>query len=256
MLSRYGISGIGGIDTRRLTRLLRDTGAMPGAFGTADEAIAARRGGRRAGHRRHRSRRRGHHDAPYAVHAVGAGDAADRRLRLRHQAHDPAPPRRARHGRGGARRRRRPPRCWLASPTACSCPTARATRRWSATRSTRSRELLGQVPIFGICLGHQLLSRALGGETFKLPFGHHGGNHPVRHEPPGTSRSPARTTTSASTPTSLAGKVDGHPRQPQRQHQRGHAGARRRRRSACSTTPRPGPGRTTSQYLFDDVRRA
>lgn len=38
MLRRYGISGIGGIDTRRLTRLLRDTGAMPGAFGTADEA--------------------------------------------------------------------------------------------------------------------------------------------------------------------------------------------------------------------------
>ena len=34
--------------------------------------------------------------------------------------------------------------------------------------------------MFGICLGHQLLARALGAETFKLPFGHHGGNHPVR----------------------------------------------------------------------------
>ena len=41
--------------------------------------------------------------------------------------------------------------------------------------------LLGAVPIFGICLGHQLLAATLGGETFKLPFGHHGGNHPVRH---------------------------------------------------------------------------
>ncbi len=40
--------------------------------------------------------------------------------------------------------------------------------------------LLGEVPVFGICLGHQLLAAALGGETFKLPFGHHGGNHPVR----------------------------------------------------------------------------
>jgi len=38
------------------------------------------------------------------------------------------------------------------------------------------------LPIFGICLGHQLLGRALGGETFKLPFGHHGANHPVFRE--------------------------------------------------------------------------
>jgi carbamoyl-phosphate synthase small subunit len=40
--------------------------------------------------------------------------------------------------------------------------------------------LLGRVPLFGICLGHQLLALALGLETFKLPFGHRGANHPVR----------------------------------------------------------------------------
>ena len=41
------------------------------------------------------------------------------------------------------------------------------------------RELLGKVPIFGICLGHQIMGLALGGKTFKLPFGHHGCNQPV-----------------------------------------------------------------------------
>jgi carbamoyl-phosphate synthase small subunit len=42
------------------------------------------------------------------------------------------------------------------------------------------KELIGKVPIFGICLGQQMLGQALGGETFKLKFGHHGGNHPVK----------------------------------------------------------------------------
>jgi carbamoyl-phosphate synthase small subunit len=40
-------------------------------------------------------------------------------------------------------------------------------------------KLIGQKPIFGICLGHQLLTHALGGSTFKLPFGHRGANQPV-----------------------------------------------------------------------------
>ncbi len=46
--------------------------------------------------------------------------------------------------------------------------------------------LAGEKPIFGICLGHQILSLAMGAKTYKLKFGHRGGNHPVRNEQNGT----------------------------------------------------------------------
>jgi carbamoyl-phosphate synthase small subunit len=47
------------------------------------------------------------------------------------------------------------------------------------------RDMMGRVPVFGICLGHQLCGLALGGKTYKLKFGHHGGNHPVRNNTTG-----------------------------------------------------------------------
>lgn len=43
------------------------------------------------------------------------------------------------------------------------------------------KNLIGKIPLFGICLGHQLLALALGGKTYKLKFGHHGANHPVKN---------------------------------------------------------------------------
>ena len=68
--------------------------------------------------------------------------------------------------------------------------------------------LLGEVPIFGICLGHQLLSRALGGSTFKLPFGHHGGNHPVRHEATGRIEITSQNHNFCVDPESLGGRAE------------------------------------------------
>lgn len=46
---------------------------------------------------------------------------------------------------------------------------------------TACKQLLGKLPMFGICMGHQVLGQALGGRTYKMKFGHHAGNHPIRH---------------------------------------------------------------------------
>ena len=63
----------------------------------------------------------------------------------------------------------------------CCCPTALATPSLSQEVIENVRGLVSSgVPLFGICLGHQLLGLGVGGQTFKLKFGHHGGNQPVK----------------------------------------------------------------------------
>ena len=103
------------------------------------------------------------------------------------------------------------------------------------------RDLLwADVPVFGICLGHQLMASALGGSTFKLPFGHHGGNHPVKRLRDGAVEITSQNHSYAVAEGSVARRRR-HPRQPQR---RGHRGPRLPRRAGVQrpVPPRGGPG--------------
>ena len=105
--------------------------------------------------------------------------------------------------------------------------------------------------MFGICLGHQLLGRALGGETVKLPFGHHGGNHPVRHLATGHVEITSQNHNFAVAADSLAGRAevthvnlnDGTVE-----------GLRVRDAPAFSVQyhPEAGPGPHDARYLFDE----
>jgi carbamoyl-phosphate synthase small subunit len=181
MLRRYGISGIGGVDTRRLTRLLRDTGAMPGAFGTAPESTLRAAAQAERGTDGVDLVSQVTTPEPYTVGSgerlIVAYDFGIKHSILRDLA--------------GLGTVRVVPAGTSASdvlamgPAGVFLSNGPGDPAMAAGPVEAIRSLLGEVPVFGICLGHQLLSRALGGETFKLPFGHHGGNHPVRHEATG-----------------------------------------------------------------------
>ncbi len=68
-----------------------------------------------------------------------------------------------------------------------------------------AQKCVGKMPIFGICLGHQILGLALGGKTYKLKFGHHGGNHPVMNLDTGKVEITAQNHGFAVDPTSIPG---------------------------------------------------
>jgi carbamoyl-phosphate synthase small subunit len=105
--------------------------------------------------------------------------------------------------------------------------------------------------VFGICLGHQLLGRALGGETFKLPFGHHGGNHPVQQLSSGHVEITSQNHNFAVAADSLAGIVDvTHVNL----NDGTNEGMRARDAQAFSVQyhPEAGPGPHDASYLFDE----
>jgi carbamoyl-phosphate synthase small subunit len=182
-LERHGIPALTGVDTRRLTRHVRQAGAVPCAFGTAPEHELREAAGRAVGTdgldfvsgvtRGATTVLQG--DGPLRMVAydfgvkatmvrllatlgtvivVPAATTADEVLSLE------------------------PDGVFLSNgpgdPAALPGPTAAVAG------------LVGRIPIFGICLGHQILATAMGGSTYKLPFGHHGANHPVKHLATGT----------------------------------------------------------------------
>jgi carbamoyl-phosphate synthase small subunit len=175
-LRRLGVPAIAGVDTRRLTRHIREAGSMPCAFGTAPEdllrGVAASTPGtdgqdlvaQVSTSRPYRAGR-----GQLRVVAYDFGIKASLLERLARRAQVEVVP-----ASTGAEEvlARQPDGVFLSNgpgdPSAVSY----------AIEAVEG--LLGRVPVFGVCLGHQLLALALGGRTFKLDFGHHGGNHPVR----------------------------------------------------------------------------
>jgi carbamoyl-phosphate synthase small subunit len=175
-LRRHGVPGIAGIDTRRLTRHIRDAGAMPGAFGTAEETTLKAAATAEPGTDGVDLVATVTTAEPYTIgdgpKRVVAYDFGIKTTILRHLS-----------------------KLATVEVVPASTPAAEVLARQPdgvflsngpgdpetvpyATEAIRG--LLGQVPVFGICLGHQLLGTAIGGRIEKLPFGHHGGNHPVR----------------------------------------------------------------------------
>jgi len=116
------------------------------------------------------------------------------------------------------------------------------------------REMQGKVPLFGICLGHQIFGLALGGKTYKLKFGHHGGNHPIKNLETGKVEITAQNHNYNVDPASLPADVE-------RTHTNLNddtlAGLRHKTDPMFSVQyhPEASPGPHDSHYLFRDFRR-
>ena len=186
-LLRHGLTGIGGIDTRRLTRILRSSGALCGAIGATDGSGAVDEG-------MLRSAAAGEPGTsgvdlvgqvttqhPYVTEAR-AGAPAGRSI----VAFDFGIKTRILYHLAGLGRVEVVPATTTAADVLARNPdgvflsNGPGDPEMATAAIEAVKGLVGEVPIFGICLGHQILSLAIGGTTEKLPFGHHGSNHPVR----------------------------------------------------------------------------
>jgi carbamoyl-phosphate synthase small subunit len=209
MLASFGISGIAGLDTRRLTRLLRDTGAMNGAFGTADEATLRAAAAAETGTDGIDLVAQVTTDAAYRVEGTGPAGSARHIVAFDFGIKTTIVRQLAMLGSVEVVPASTSAADVLArNPHGVFLSNGPGDPEMAPYAVETIRTLLGEVPIFGICLGHQLLSLALGGQTFKLPFGHHGGNHPVRHEATGHVEITSQNHNFCVNPDSLAGKVE------------------------------------------------
>jgi carbamoyl-phosphate synthase small subunit len=205
-LERHRVAAIVGVDTRRLTRHLRSRGALAGAFGHAplDVLDAAARGARgtdgvdfvttvstRA------SYARGTGDLHVVAFDYGIKSTMVDQLAARFRV--------------------------TVVPSSTGAEEVRALGADGVFLSNGPgdpaalgenvaviEQLVDTVPIFGICLGHQLLARALDARTFKLPFGHHGSNHPVKDLATGRIEITAQNHNYAVVPDTLSAGVVSH----------------------------------------------
>ena len=176
-LSRHGVPGIGGVDTRRLTRHIRDAGSMPAAFGTASETDLKSAASSARGTEGIDLVSEVTTTEPYIVgdgpRRVVAYDFGIKRTILRHLSGIATVEVVPASTSADEVLAREPDGVFLSNGPGDPAAVGYAIDAIG--------DLVGKVPVFGICLGHQLMASALGGSTHKLPFGHHGGNHPVRH---------------------------------------------------------------------------
>ena len=183
-LVRHDVAGITGVDTRRLTRHIREAGAMPCALGTAPEEVLLEAA-------RHEPGTEGVDlvsevstpmrytvDSPASALSVVAYDFGIKTTILRNLARVACVEIVPATTPAGEVLALEPDGVFLSNGPGDPAALGHLV--------TEVGKLVAAVPVFGICLGHQLLACALGGKTFKLRFGHHGGNHPVRRVATGT----------------------------------------------------------------------
>ncbi|HYF44598.1 MAG TPA: glutamine-hydrolyzing carbamoyl-phosphate synthase small subunit [Acidimicrobiales bacterium] len=245
-LRRHGIAGIAGVDTRRLTRHIRDAGAMPGALGTADETTLKQAAldepgtdGQDLASVVSTAEPYTYGDGPRRVVAYDLGIKTTMLRHLGRLATVEVVPASTSADDVLARE---PDGVFLSNGPG---DPAAVTGTIAAIG-----DLVGRVPVFGICLGHQLLASALGGSTHKLPFGHHGGNHPVQRLETGAIEITSQNHNYAVSPDSLDPGVEVTHRN---LNDGVIEGIRCEAERAFSVQyhPEAGPGPHDARYLFD-----